>query len=100
MKPSELLRKAAEYMDETCEFGCCWALEKAVLLEGISIAPALAYLEMFTPGTYRSYWFGSTRYTSFASPAGDPIHEEVKRNTHERVLCLLLASEVAKSEGN
>jgi hypothetical protein len=95
MKPSELLRRAAEILFETHTNGpvpivCCSALYTSWRNAGIHCAADLYhlannYLALFKPAAYDLYWWGN--------PMLAP-------DTNERVFALLLAAEIAESEGN
>lgn len=95
MKPSAVLLKAAEHIDFDLRtewpgpVGCCFAIGMAD--NGRSKGNPMQYLDLFAPenaledGVVRRsfYWFGDTL---------DPKNQET------RVLALLFAHQVAKSE--
>jgi hypothetical protein len=92
MKPSELLRRAADILfenhnDGSTPTGCCNALHrgwKEAPCDATTFCSAGDYLELFNPDDYTTYWWGHP----YISPATD-----------ERLFALLLAAEIAESEG-
>jgi hypothetical protein len=88
MKPSELLFRAAQLVDKrnrrwSTAIGCCKALNVVSVRASYQPhATAYDYLHLFSNRDV--YWFGH--------PYSTPSRQE-------RVMCLLLASEIARSEG-
>lgn len=94
MKPSEIFTCAAKYIDferrGNVYVGCCWAVSVFTrrLSEKLSEEQRdeiFGYLNLFRPSHKSSlcYWFGKTN----------------EGNVLPRVLCLLFAAEIARSEG-
>jgi len=90
---SVVLRKAAEILKKRHDaapytlVGCCYAIQLAAIY-GEEAQKARDYLFAFRPtegAPFHTFWYG----VPWAHP-----------DTEERVLCLLLASEYAKSEGH
>lgn len=101
MKPSELLRKAAEGMSipDPYGMGCCFALAyTARRIHNEFYRGAAEYLNLFRPEVDRGFWFGSTEHDLLYDKRVS--RKEVLKNKHTRVICLLLASAIAESEGN
>lgn len=87
MKPSELLREAAQVMEwRDRREGCCDALmlaDKMFKPSEETLIAAIGYLELFRPGAKKVWWFGALT----------PANEKV------RILCLLSAADIAEGEG-
>lgn len=97
-KASEILKAAAKSMAEGHHDGCCLSLKEAFAVYStptVLYETVLGYLELFKKKN-SLYWFGVPR--GLALNDADKIDAE--HNAHTRVICLLLASEIAKSEGN
>ncbi len=91
MKPSEILIRAAELMDDPDEmaFGCCEALSTLAGWHNYDMACFL-FASLFRPETAgpRDYWFGDVCFQRKNDPC----------TRAHRVYALLLAAEVAKDE--
>lgn len=114
MKSSEILFEAARIMADDPLGGCCYSITRA-LGKCIFSEPTECYIASRCAREYFSllepvknnmlYWLGIIETATildgnkYVVPYGS-LFEEMKFNTHRRVIALCLAAAIAESEGN